>query len=175
MSDLLDRVKSERDFFSKILSKIPGFSGYIDRNNRRASDKLLREVVADRFEEQWQRISGLQRELISSGGLSYIDDLESAAIKLRQFIDRVRTASYGYAPFFAAIKINSTELEQIYQYDLTLLEMVDETKNAVDHVEASIGTDGLMAAIRNLTTVSSKCVETFNRRGEVIQGTQSSK
>jgi hypothetical protein len=175
MSDLFDQVKSDRDIFSRILSKIPGFSGYIERNNRRASDKLLRQVVADRFSEQWQRISGLQRDLVSSGDISLVDDLEGAAIKLRQFIDRVRTGAYGYAGFFDAVKVNEAELAQIYQYDLSLLEMVDETKNAVDNVETSIGTDGLQASIRNLTNVAQKAVAAYNRRGEVIQGTQANK
>jgi hypothetical protein len=40
-----------------------------------------------------------------------VDDLEGAAIKLRQFIDRVRTASYGYAGFFDAVKVRSEELD----------------------------------------------------------------
>ena len=100
MSDLFDRVTSEGDIFKKILSKLPVFSGYFERQNRRAADKLMRETIANRFDEQWKRISSVQRSLISEGAIEYIDDLEAAAVKLRQFIDRVRTASYGYAGFF---------------------------------------------------------------------------
>jgi hypothetical protein len=168
MDDLFDRVTSEQDIFKKLLSKIPGFKGYIERSNRRASDKLLRDLIASRFEEQWQNISALQRQLISDGGIEYVDDMEGAAIKLRQFIDRIRNAAYGYAGFFDAIKINEEELEKIYQYDLELLEMVDQVKNGVDNVEASFGTDGLPAAIRHLTRVAADCVDAFNRRSDVI-------
>jgi hypothetical protein len=78
------------------------------------------------FRRQWQRISGLQRDLIRQGQLQYAGDLEAAALKLRQFIDRVRTASYGYAGFFDAIKINEQELARVYQYDLALLTMNEE-------------------------------------------------
>jgi len=74
------------------------------------SDKLLREQVANTFEPLYQRISSLQRQLISQGGLTYIDELEAAAIKLRQFIDRVRTASYGYAGVFDAVKVKADDL-----------------------------------------------------------------
>ncbi|NMB59885.1 MAG: hypothetical protein GYA12_12005 [Chloroflexi bacterium] len=170
MSDFLGRVTEEQDIFKKILGKIPGFSGYFDRQNRRAADQLLRQVVADRFEEQWQRLSGLQRDLISQGEIASVDDLEAAAIKLRQFVDRVRTAAYGYAGFFDAIKINQEELAQLYQYDLSLLESVDAVKNAIDNVETSVGSDGLPAAIRNLVSVAQQSVEAFNRRSEVIMG-----
>ncbi len=170
MSDLLNRIQDDQDIFAKLLSKVPGFSGYIDRENRRAADKILRETVASRFEEQWRRISGLQRDLISQGGIAFIDDLEGAAIKLRQFIDRVKTASYGYAGFFDAVKVNSEELEQMYQYDLWLLSLVDEIARSIDNVEAAIGTDGLAAAIRGLTRLAQEAVEAFEKRSQAILG-----
>ena len=57
MSDLFDKVTGDQDVFKKLASKIPGFNGYIERQNRRAADKILREAVADRYEELWKRVS----------------------------------------------------------------------------------------------------------------------
>jgi hypothetical protein len=170
MSDILGKVTADQDFFKKILAKVPGFKGYIERGDRRLSDKILREKIADEFETHYQRVSSLQRDLIRQGELQYIDDLEASALKLRQFIDRVRTASYGYAGLFDAIKIKQDELDQVYQYDYALLELSDEVRSAVDNVETSIGTEGLDAAIRHLQTVSQQCVDAFNKRSEVMQG-----
>jgi len=170
MSDILEKVTASKDWLSKIISKIPGFKGYMERADRRMSDKLLRENIANSFEGLYQRISGLQRDLISQGGLAYIDDMESAAIKLRQFIDRVRTASYGYAGIFDAIKIKETELTRVYEYDGVLLGMSEEVSRAIDNLETSIGTDGLPAAIKHLTSTSQSCVEAFNKRSEVMKG-----
>ena len=168
MSDLFDRVTDNQNFFQKLLAKVPGFKGYFEKSNRRAADKLLRTTVANRFEEQWQRISSVQRDLISQGGIAYISSLESAAIKLRLFIDRVRTASYGYAGFFSAVKVNEDELAAVYQYDLALLDSVDEVSRAIDNVEASIGSDGLPAAVRNLVSLSRSVIEVFDNRERVI-------
>ena len=170
MSDIFDKVVGEQDFIKKLFAKVPGFKGYIERNDRRMSDKLLREQVALAFESQYQRVSALQRDLISHGGLAYIDDLEAAAIKIRQFIDRVRTASYGYAGLFDAVKIKEDDLAQVYQFDLKLLELDDAVSHAMDNVEASIGTDGLPAAIKNLATISQSCGETFNQRSDMLKG-----
>jgi hypothetical protein len=170
MSDILDKVIGDQDPIKKLLAKIPGFKGYIERGDRRMSDKLLRESVANEFEKQYQRISGLQRDFISQGELAYIDDLESAAIKLRQFIDRVRTASYGYAGIFDAIKIKEEELAKVYEFDSKLLEMTDGISRAIDNVETSIGTDGLPASIKHLITISQDAVDTFNTRSEVMKG-----
>lgn len=169
MSDqIFDKVTSDMDIFKKILSKVPGFKGYIERTARRDSDKLLREVIADRVEQQWQRISSLQRDMISAGDIANVDDLEASAIKLRAFADRVRRATRGYAGLFDAVKINEEELTKIYQYDAAMLDLVDEVARAVDNVEASIGSEGLPAALRSLKTVSQQCVDVFDRREEVI-------
>jgi len=168
MDDILQRVTGEHDFFKNILEKLPGFKGYVEREDRRAADKLLRENIADEFERLWGRISALQREVISNGELDKIDDLEAASLKLRQFIDRVRTASYGYAGFFDSVKVNTEELDQIYQYDAQLLELAAQVSSAIDNVEASFGTDGLPAAIRHLVTLSQDSVDAFDHREQVI-------
>ncbi len=168
MDDILQKVDSEKDFFKKILGKLPGFNGYFERRERRAADKLLRESIAEKFDSLWGRISALQRDAISNGNIDLIDDMEASALKLRQFIDRIRTASYGYAGFFDAIQVRTEELDQIYQYDLQLLTFEDEISRAIDNVETSMGTDGLAAAIRHLTKLSQDCIDAFEKRKEVI-------
>jgi len=167
---IYEKIGSDMDIFKRLASKIPGFKGYIERSNRRDADKLVRETVAKLYEEQWQRVSSLQRDFINRGEISLIDDLEASAIKLRTFADRVRRAAYGYAGFFDAVKINEQELAQMYKYDLKMLDLGDEVARAIDHVEMSIGSDGLPAAIRNLTTLAQQSIDVFNRREEVILG-----
>ena len=172
MSDqIYEKVSSDVDPFKKILSKIPGFGGYVERQKRRDADKMLRDAIADRFEQQWQRVSALQRDFISQGEIALVDDLEAAAIKLRTFADRLRRAPRGYSGLFDAVKINEEELAQIYQYDASMLDLADEVARAVDNIEASIGSDGLPAAIRSLTNVAQQCIDIYDRRSEVVLGT----
>jgi len=172
MSDLFDKVTSSQDIFKKILGKIPGFGGYIERENRRAADKLLRDTIANKFEEVWKRISAVQKDLVNQGAIEFLDDMESSAVKYRQFIDRVRNASYGYSGLFDVVKVNETELSQVYQYDLEMLILADEANQAVDTIESSIGSDGLPASIRNLNSQATKAVKAFNKRAEIVLGSQ---
>jgi hypothetical protein len=169
-NDIYGKVTSDLDPIKKIASKVPGFSGYIERQNRRDSDKLLRGIVADRVEEQWQRVSALERDFVSQGEIMYVDDMEAAAIKLRTLADRIRRASYGYAGLFDAVKIKQEELALLYEYDLALLDSVDEISRAIDNVEMSIGSDGLPASIRNLTSVSQQAIDALNRREQAVLG-----
>jgi hypothetical protein len=171
MSDFLDKVTGQQDIFKKLASYIPGFNGYIERQNRRAADKLLRETVADRFDEQWKRASNMQADIVAANMYDLVDDMEKAAIQLRTFIDKIRTASYGYTGFFDAVKINEAELEKLYQFDAAFFQVAEAIGSALDTVEASIGDEeGLKAAIRNLVSLAREAVTTMERRSEVITG-----
>jgi len=171
MSELFDKVTGQMDFVKKLASRIPGFSGYIERQNRRAADKLLRESVADRFEELWKRTSNVQTEMVNAGMIALMDDMEQAAIQLRTFSDKIRTATYGYAGFFDAVKIKEEDLAQLYQFDLAFFDVADQINRALDNVEASMGDEeGLKAAIRNLISLTREAVTTFDHRYEMING-----
>jgi hypothetical protein len=171
MNEFFDKVKSQQDPFKKLLSYIPGFSGYIERQNRRDADKILRDTVARRYEELWQRTSRLQADLVSNGKISFVDDVEQAALQIRTFIDKIKTAPRGHSSLFDAVKINEKELEALYQFDLAFFDLADQTSRALDTLEASLADDAaLPAAIRNLTGLGRMAVETYNRRREAITG-----
>jgi hypothetical protein len=173
MSDFFGRVTEDQDPFKKLASYIPGFKGYIERQNRRAADKILRDTVARRFEELYKRLSALQADLISQGGLEYVDDLEKASLKIRTFADKIRNATYGYSGLFDAVKINEEELAKIYAFDAAFFEIADQLNNALDTVEATLGTpEGLPAVIRNLVTLARQAVTTYEQRYEIFNGSK---
>ena len=173
MSDFFEKVKGQVDPFKKLASYIPGFNGYVERQNRRDADKLLRDTVARRFEEQWKRVSNLQNDLVSNGMIEYVDDMEKAAIQLRTFIDKISTAPRGYSGMFDAVKINEAELTAVYQFDAAFFDLADQVSHAIDNVEASLGDQtALPAAIRNLTTLTRLAVETYNKRTEAVTGSK---
>ena len=173
MDDFFQKVTSQQDPFKRLGSIIPGFGGYIERQNRRDADKLVRDTVARRFEEQYQRASQLQTDLISAGKIEFVDDMEKAVIKLRTFIDKISTAPRGYSGLFDAVKINEKELESIYQFDTAFFDLAEQVGRGLDNVEASLGDDAaLPPAIRNITSLARMAVETYNRRSEAVTGTK---
>ena len=173
MDDFFQKVTSMQDPFKKLASYIPGFGGYVERQNRRDADKLLRDTVARRFEDQWKRASQLQEEMVSNGMIAYVDDMEKAAIQMRTFIDRISTAPRGYSGLFDAVKINEKELETIYQFDAAFFDLADQVTRANDNVEASMGDEAaLPAAIRNLTTLARLANQTYDKRSEAVTGSK---
>lgn len=171
MDQFFEKVTSQQDPFKKLISYIPGFGGYVNRQNRRDADKLLRDTVARRFEEQWRRTSQIQTDMVSNGQIAFVDDMEKAAIQLRTFIDKISTAPRGYSGLFDAVKINENELQAVYQFESAFFDLAEQVAHALDNVEASLGDQAaLPAAIRNVTSLARMAVETYNRRSEAVTG-----
>lgn len=164
-------IKQEWGSLQQLMSKIPGFSGYMERESRRAADKLLRETLVRRFEEQVRRLPDLQRQLMSAGLVDLADDLESATRKLQTAIDRLRVASYGYTGFFDAVKINAPQLDQLYAYDNQLVDHVVRVQSAIDAVASAIAAgEGVQAAMASLNTACREADEAVLRREDVLSG-----
>ncbi len=169
MADLFDKLQDSRSLLEKIAGFIPGFGGYLERERRREADKMLRDMIVNRYGEQLSRVSNIQTQLVSSvTGIEHVDDLQDAATRLQRFIDMVKTAAYGYSGFFDAVKVNEAELAKLYAFDAALLENATKISAAVDNVETSVGGEGLPAAIRHLVALVAECNTTFERRKEVL-------
>jgi hypothetical protein len=171
MTDMFQNVSGQMDPFKKLASYIPGFSGYVERQNRRDADKLVRDTIARRFDDLVKRASALQTDLVSAGKLESVGEMERAVTQIRTFMDKISTAARGYSGLFDAVKINEKELEQLYNFDLAFFDLADQIGHGLDNIEASMGDDtALPAAIRNITTLGRQAVDTFNRRSEAFTG-----
>ncbi len=171
MGDLYERVSDSRSGLEKLLGKIPGYKGYKEKEMRRESDKLLREMIVTQMTVQRQRMDDLQKQLISGGRFEYLDEMGNAVTKLQQFIDRVRTATYGYSGLFDATRVREEELDRLYDFDNQLLGYSERLATALSNMETSIPSgEGLADAVRQVLSICAEANQTFDQREQVVLG-----
>jgi hypothetical protein len=168
MTDYQDQIESQRGKLKQLLSKVPGFKGYIELEDRRTADKLLRDTVADRYQELLDRLTAIQTEFVDEGDLDFVDDFETIVVKLRTFIDRIRHAAYGYSGFFSALKINAEVLDKMYDYDQALLAGVEGISVVLEKLEGKVETDQLPELISSLKKMVQEMVTKADQRKEEI-------
>lgn len=168
MTDYQSQIEDQRGKIKELLLKVPGFKGYIEIEDRRTADKLLRDAVADSYQEQLDRLTAVQTEFVDRGDLSYVDDLEAVVVKLRTFIDRISHATYGYSSFFSAIKIDAEKLDKIYDYDQALLNGIDGLSAALESLETTEDPEQLRVLITDLKKQAQDIVTKGDQRKDVI-------
>jgi len=170
------KVEESLSGFEKFVKKIPGYKGYKEKELRRESDKLLRMQVAAAFDEQRRRLQELQIQLINEGQIEFLDDLERAVMKLQILIDRIRTAAYGYAGLFDAVKVKEKELDALYEFDAEMMDYGDQIAAQVDKLTSALSTkEGIGVAIAELVLLVEQAGLAFGHRRDVIlQGAEES-
>jgi len=167
--DVRERVTEALGGLEQLVAKVPGYKGYKEKEMRREADKLLREHLARQFEEQRRSITNLQKQLIGARQVGLLDDLESGVMKLQYLIDRLKTASYGYAGFFDAIKVKEAQLDALYEFDNALMDEVPNVATAINKVSAAIAAkEGVAEAIADLVSTIQGVNDTFSKRQDVI-------
>ena len=120
MDDLRERVKHDENAFQKLAERIPGFEGYHQQEIRRSADKLLREHLVRLLDQIRQRLQRFREELQARAEFKPVMDLDRLGRRLVRARDRIEHASYGYAGFLDAVKIEAAALDRLYDYDLAL-------------------------------------------------------
>jgi len=128
---LLDNIKDEMSGFEKLVAKIPGYAGYKEKELRREADRLLRDHIVQAMRTVLRDLDALQTDLISAGKFGLLDEVGSATTQIQTFIDRVRTAAYGYGGLFDAVRIKEDDLDRVYQFDAALVDYAERIQGAI--------------------------------------------
>lgn len=120
----MSEEKSFKNWIDKIAKSIPGFKGYYKKEERRETDQLLREKIANNLKAIKVVLNEKGQLVTKSGDLSPLDEIARIEKKLEKLNDSIRYADYGYSGFFDQKEISLDTLRSIYKADLELMEWV---------------------------------------------------
>jgi hypothetical protein len=171
--DMYGKIEEESTALGRLLRKIPGFDGYIERSRRREADQILRLTLAGRLEVSRLQIASSQQELSRDivRAIEFAEETGRADSRLMGLIGKLRDAPQGYAGFFDAIKIDEEDLARIYAFDEAMLAYVDEIASAADALEKAVMDQGEVgAALRELDNTAREANVVFDSRQELLSG-----
>jgi hypothetical protein len=169
MSELYDQIVSQRGSFERLLARIPGFRGYVDKAARRTADRMIRDHVADLLGQRINRLIELENRLLDNDGLAYMSKTSSVKTKLQTYRDRVKAAAPGYSGFMEAVKVEAEELERLYSFDDAQVRYADRFSEGLDTLETAISNqEGIDDAIANLDRLTREANEAFSLREDVL-------
>jgi hypothetical protein len=136
--DYRDEVAGKRRGIVEWMMKyVPGYRGYVEKETRREADKLLREHFAGRLRQGKEKIQNVRDKLVEESKLERLDDVDRVDLIFENVVDRLGFASYGYAGFFDAARVDEEALDRLYEYDEALAKAVDGILAKADAVAAA--------------------------------------
>ena len=153
----------------RFLNSIPGYAGYRSKEKRRESDRLIRERLAEDYGRLADRLGRLATRYADQRDLTAVRQINKPHTRLVTFRDRLRSATYGYAPLFSDTVIDERALDQIAAFDRSLGEGLEPLEREIAAVEsAAPGTAEFTSAIQSLETAVEGLHERFAGRDEVM-------
>ncbi len=169
MSELYDRITSQPGSLERLLKRIPGFTGYLDKKARRTADRILRDHIADEISQRIARLTQIENTLLNNDGLSYMSKTSSAKLKLQHFHDLVKTAAPGYSGIMEALKIGPEEMDKLYSFDEALIAYADKFDGALNTLaKAATDKSGIDEAISALDTLTIEANNAYSLRDDVL-------
>lgn len=171
VENLYSTITGDATGLEKLLARIPGLKGYMERARRRDADQLLRDTISSRLVEARLDLSTVSHDLAGdiARAVDYAEDLGRADNLLMGLTAKIKDAPQGYAGFFDAVRVDEDDLARLYSFDEQMLNHIDQISADTAALKKSVEMDGdLRAAIRDLNKNLREANQVFNSRQEVL-------
>lgn len=158
----------------RMLDSIPGYAGYRDKERRRDSDRVVRENLAREYGQLADRLGRLATTLADERKIMAVPVVDTPYKRLTSFVDRVRTASYGYAPLFSEVSVDADALDQVALFDRALADQQKTLSEQIALLEQTSPDDAAFKSKANeIVATVDGLHERFDKRHEVIHAGKS--
>ncbi len=175
MPDIRDRVEEDRGILKKIQNFVPGFRGYRRREDLRDADRMLRAQVATKLGLQRKELEDARSLVTRSFNSKELELLGGLISQYKKMEGSVAHAETGYSGFVADIEIKEAELNRLYEYDASMIDIIASMSSGIESVKGFMIDGETKASEKELKQLRMRMNEfetQFNRRMRIVEGTE---
>ncbi|MCS7135769.1 MAG: hypothetical protein RMJ14_03335 [Nitrososphaerota archaeon] len=169
----MEKVRREMGLFEKILSYVPGYRGYKEKELRRESDRLIRMEIVNKLKMAKDIVRKSLTNPIAAQKISSEDAWRFDALisNLDRVIQRIDRAVAGYAGIFDAVKVKEDKLDAVIQHDLSLIEKAEALRtNAESMARMEPGKEEWRRLVEDLLSKVGELDMLVDKRVEILRG-----
>jgi hypothetical protein len=152
----------------ELARKLPGVSGYLDRENARAIDKALREQLAVEIGRSRRAIDGIVRIQAEQRAFAVLPLLDRIGSKLDHIASAIRFAAHGYRPLFDREQADVEQLRRLHEYDRDLAAQIASVRAHVETLSVAQDTEVLQREAEVLEKLLDDFADVVQRRQDVL-------
>ncbi|CAN5547460.1 hypothetical protein BH10BAC5_BH10BAC5_08930 [soil metagenome] len=170
LHDKIEEIRSNESFLEKIKRWIPGYDGYVNRDNSRELDTMLRNKLAQMLEVNKTKIKNTTLNLSKNGKLFLTSDIEKIDKKNELIIGKFKTASRGYSGAFDVKKIKEEELNKLYEFDMNMLNDAGKINRMFEELETmSEANNDISVNVKQISACQDSILQSFDEREMILK------
>lgn len=168
----MERVSKEMGLLERMLTYIPGYRGYKEKEIRRETDRLVRMEIVNRLKSAKNTLKRTLSDPLFLRRFSEEDvwRLDTLLSRLDRVEQRVEHAVAGYAGMFDSVKVRENKLDAVLQHDLGLIERAEAIKGGVENLVKNQASEEWRGMIMNLLDKVDELDALVNERAELLRG-----
>ena len=152
------------NFFERIGNMIRGYKGYALRDEKRNTDKKLRDELSGIIQQSENTVIKHQQQLVKTGEMKLCQEWEIARKALNTIFSKIKNATYGESSFFSDQQLKETELDEIYKIDLEMSERVHLIlKTVEEEINETISAGFVNQQVREIDAILIKRTNFINQ------------
>ncbi|MCZ2130734.1 MAG: hypothetical protein LC109_10760 [Bacteroidia bacterium] len=152
------------NLFERIGNMIRGYKGYSLRDEKRNTDKKLRDELSEIIQQSEKTVIKHQQQLVKTGEMQLCQEWEIARKALNTIFSKIKNATYGESSFFSDQQLKETELDKIYKIDLEMSERVHLIlKTVEEEINETISAGFVNQQVREIDAILIKRTNFINQ------------
>ncbi|MCU0847112.1 MAG: hypothetical protein MUD12_04425 [Spirochaetes bacterium] len=137
LDNLKKKINENRDFIDKITSKLPGFQGYVEKDELYRADKIIRGFITDAIQKYKNEVNNLSGSMFRGGMMKSLSGLEMVNNNLERVLKKCEYADFGSSSSASGIKIGDEDRNRLLEYDWRLITSAEQLKENLDKLASA--------------------------------------
>ena len=167
LGDIKRKIEEGRDFLDKIIQKIPGYKGYIEKSEMYDADRIIRNFMSDKLIVFKKSVDSVMTSALKGDLKNFLPELDSLNLVLERVLKKCKFADYGTTSSLSGAEVTIEDQDRILEYDWNLLQVLDEIAKEIEKM-LPIETDKLSQMIDMIKKKIDGFEKSFDLRKSVI-------
>jgi hypothetical protein len=174
MSEAGKDVDKDQPPLRKVQRYIPGFKGYLPKEDIRDADRMLRMQLSQKISVARNSLEGAKASVEEKGLMVDISQIESAINSLKRMSSEIGYSDSGYSWKTSNSNLVEDEVERVYDYDAGLLDQMTLLQGISSRISAAASDSDVATLDRDSADIHTRLAfieDIFRKRMAVMNRT----
>lgn len=174
MPETGENIEEDQPPIKKVQRYIPGFRGYLQKDDIRDADRMLRMQLSQKISVARKNLEGAKTSIEEKGLGIDISQIESALSSLKRMSSEIGYADSGYSWMSSDSNPIEDEVERMYDYDVGLLDQLTLLQGISSEVSSAASDSDVATLERDSADIRTRLAyieDLFRKRMAVMNRT----